>query len=268
MLTPSLGWTPSPARLAITSLAFMFEEVPEPVWKTSIGNWSSCSPAATASPAAAIRSATSTLQRAELSVDPRRRRLQPPEPVHDRRRDALARDREVLHRLGRLAAPELLSQFAPSVGLVAKLRLAALAAALRDRPLGRRRRAPAEVRRPRGCNSAAVSRRSHQVGVDPVGVLGAEVGRRRPGSRAAEPRRPRRPPAPRRSARWPPRPSRRRPGSGRRRFWFSGQAGADRDPARQPHPGGSAAKGVRVGGGAVEAGRRRLLVRPSRSRLR
>src|SRR5690349_21464333 len=35
----------------------MFEEVPEPVWKTSIGNWSSCSPAATASPAAAIRSA-------------------------------------------------------------------------------------------------------------------------------------------------------------------------------------------------------------------
>ena len=29
---------------AITSLAFMFDEVPEPVWKTSIGNWSSNSP--------------------------------------------------------------------------------------------------------------------------------------------------------------------------------------------------------------------------------
>ncbi len=43
----------------MTSLAFMFDEVPEPVWKTSIGNWSSCSPAAIASPAAAIRSATS-----------------------------------------------------------------------------------------------------------------------------------------------------------------------------------------------------------------
>ena len=28
MLTWSLGWAPSPARLAITSLAFMFEEVP------------------------------------------------------------------------------------------------------------------------------------------------------------------------------------------------------------------------------------------------
>src|SRR3954452_11980230 len=58
MLTWSLGWAPSPARLASTSLAFMLEEVPEPVWKTSIGNWSSCSPAATESPAAAIRSAS------------------------------------------------------------------------------------------------------------------------------------------------------------------------------------------------------------------
>ncbi len=56
MLTWSLGWAGSPAMLAITSLAFMFDEVPEPVWKTSIGNWSSCSPSATASPAAAIRS--------------------------------------------------------------------------------------------------------------------------------------------------------------------------------------------------------------------
>ncbi len=37
----------------------MFELVPEPVWKTSIGNWSSNSPAATRSPAAAIRSARS-----------------------------------------------------------------------------------------------------------------------------------------------------------------------------------------------------------------
>ena len=59
MLTWSFGWAPSPARLAITSLAFMFEEVPEPVWKTSIGNWSSCLPSATAVPAAAIRSARS-----------------------------------------------------------------------------------------------------------------------------------------------------------------------------------------------------------------
>ncbi len=57
MLTWSLACTSSPARVAITSLAFMFEEVPEPVWNTSIGNWSSCFPAAISSAAAAIRSA-------------------------------------------------------------------------------------------------------------------------------------------------------------------------------------------------------------------
>ena len=38
----------------ITSLAFMLDDVPDPVWKTSIGNWLSCSPAAIAAPAAAI----------------------------------------------------------------------------------------------------------------------------------------------------------------------------------------------------------------------
>jgi len=57
MFTSSFACTPSPASVAITSFAFMFDEVPEPVWKTSIGNWSSSSPAATRSPAAAIRSA-------------------------------------------------------------------------------------------------------------------------------------------------------------------------------------------------------------------
>jgi hypothetical protein len=59
MLTSSFGWTPSPASEAMTSFAFMLDEVPEPVWKTSMGNWSSSSPAATRSAAAAIRSAFS-----------------------------------------------------------------------------------------------------------------------------------------------------------------------------------------------------------------
>jgi len=49
--TTSFGCTVVPsersASVASTSLAFMFEDVPEPVWKTSIGNWSSCSPRAT-----------------------------------------------------------------------------------------------------------------------------------------------------------------------------------------------------------------------------
>src|SRR3954453_6801357 len=43
----------------MTSLALVCDEVPEPVWKTSIGNWSSSSPAATRSAAAAMRSAMS-----------------------------------------------------------------------------------------------------------------------------------------------------------------------------------------------------------------
>src|SRR3954451_4153896 len=42
----------------MTSLVFMLDEVPEPVWKTSIGNWLSCSPAAIAAPASAISCAS------------------------------------------------------------------------------------------------------------------------------------------------------------------------------------------------------------------
>ena len=63
MFTSSFAWTSSPARVAITSFAFMFDEVPEPVWKTSIGNWSSSSPFATRSAAAAIRAALSASRR-------------------------------------------------------------------------------------------------------------------------------------------------------------------------------------------------------------
>ena len=45
--------------MAITSLVFMFELVPEPVWKTSIGNASSCSPATISSAARTMASAWS-----------------------------------------------------------------------------------------------------------------------------------------------------------------------------------------------------------------
>ena len=62
-LTSSLGWTVrpsrSPASRAMTSLAFMFELVPEPVWNTSTGNWSSWSPATTSAAAASMAVATS-----------------------------------------------------------------------------------------------------------------------------------------------------------------------------------------------------------------
>ena len=52
----------------MTSLAFMLVEVPEPVWKTSIGNWSSNSPAATRSAAAAMRSASSGSSRSSSAL--------------------------------------------------------------------------------------------------------------------------------------------------------------------------------------------------------
>ncbi len=47
---------------------FMLLEVPEPVWKISIGNWSSCSPRATASAAEMMATASSG------SIDPSARR--------------------------------------------------------------------------------------------------------------------------------------------------------------------------------------------------
>ena len=61
-LTWSLGWTSVPASRAtevITSLAFMLVDVPEPVWKTSMGNSASWSPTATSAAAAATAPATS-----------------------------------------------------------------------------------------------------------------------------------------------------------------------------------------------------------------
>ena len=60
-LTSSFGWTgffepssppaSSMARLEMTSLAFMFDWVPEPVWKTTSGKWSSSVAAITSSAA-------------------------------------------------------------------------------------------------------------------------------------------------------------------------------------------------------------------------
>ena len=70
-LTSSLGWTERPSRsdasVASTSFMFILLLVPEPVWNTSIGNWSSWSPRATASAATMIASARSP------SISPRSR---------------------------------------------------------------------------------------------------------------------------------------------------------------------------------------------------
>ena len=58
--TWSFGCTGVPARtvarVARTSLTFMFVEVPEPVWNTSMGNWSSWRPESTSSAAVTMAS--------------------------------------------------------------------------------------------------------------------------------------------------------------------------------------------------------------------
>ena len=93
----------------------MFDDVPEPVWKTSIGNWSSSSPAAMRSAAAAMRSALVGIEKAELAVHARCGGLDPAEPARDGNRDRLAGDGEVGNGLARLGAPELLGWDAVSV---------------------------------------------------------------------------------------------------------------------------------------------------------
>ena len=51
------------ALLAITSLAFMFHDVPDPVWKTSIGKWASHFPCAISSAACSIARAMGASRR-------------------------------------------------------------------------------------------------------------------------------------------------------------------------------------------------------------
>ena len=101
MLTSSFGCTSSPASVAITSFAFMFDEVPEPVWKTSIGNWSSSSPAR--SVARGGDGSALPVEQAELGVRARGGRLQAAQPPCDVNRDRLARDRKVGDHLAGLA---------------------------------------------------------------------------------------------------------------------------------------------------------------------
>ena len=85
----------------------MFDDVPEPVWKTSIGNWSSSSPCAIAVGGGRDPLGLVGVEQPELGVHARGRGLDPAEPARDGRRNRLAGDREVLDRLARLPAPEL-----------------------------------------------------------------------------------------------------------------------------------------------------------------
>ena len=54
----------------MTSLAFMFDDVPEPVWNTSIGNSASQSPRATSSGGGRDRRRLVRVEQAALGPDP------------------------------------------------------------------------------------------------------------------------------------------------------------------------------------------------------
>jgi hypothetical protein len=91
------------ARLAITSLAFMFVWVPLPVCQTTRGKWSSRSPAMTSSAARTMSAAPSS--RSPRAVGAARRPSSPPRRRAAPRREALTADAEVFQRALRLRAP-------------------------------------------------------------------------------------------------------------------------------------------------------------------
>ena len=115
LLTWSLGWTGSlPPRLpvscslarpAITSLAFMFDWVPDPVCQMTSGNWPSRSPRAT-SPAACWIASAIWGRAPEPRVHPRRGLLHIAQRMDDLGRHLLAlAEREIADRPLGLRAP-------------------------------------------------------------------------------------------------------------------------------------------------------------------
>ncbi len=92
--------------VAITSLAFMLDEVPEPVWKTSIGNSSSCSPAGDLVGGRRDRVGDRRVDDPELGVDRGRGGLDAaPARAMCARLEPLPGDREVLDRALGLRPP-------------------------------------------------------------------------------------------------------------------------------------------------------------------
>ena len=80
---------------------------PEPVWNTSMGNWSSCSPAAIWSAAAAMRSATSASSSPRSAFTRAAAPLIRPSQCTTAGGVGAARNGEVVHCLARLRAPKL-----------------------------------------------------------------------------------------------------------------------------------------------------------------
>ncbi len=116
LLTWSLGWTGSlPPRLpvrislarpAITSLAFMFDWVPDPVCQMTSGNWLSRSPRATSRGRLLDDLGELGVEAADPRIHPRRGLLDEAQRMDDLERHLLARtEREILDRPLGLRAP-------------------------------------------------------------------------------------------------------------------------------------------------------------------
>ncbi len=89
----------------MTSLVFMLDEVPEPVWNTSTGKCSSQRPSATSAAASWIASAMSLSSTPSSALTLAAARLDPGEGLDVGALEALPGDGEVLHRALGLGPP-------------------------------------------------------------------------------------------------------------------------------------------------------------------
>ena len=84
----------------------MFDDVPDPVWNTSIGNSAVVFSGRDRVAGGDDLSGQRRVDQAEFGVRLGGRRLDPTEPVDHPRRDRFAGDVEVVDRFGRLGTPE------------------------------------------------------------------------------------------------------------------------------------------------------------------
>ena len=122
--------------MASTSFAFMLVLVPEPVWNTSIGNWSSCTPLRTTLHGVSNRVGDASVEQTEVDVHPRSGAFDLADRMNEPRRHRHARDREVLDgALGLRRVQRIRGHlhFAHAVAFDARLLLWPLQAPLRCR---------------------------------------------------------------------------------------------------------------------------------------
>ena len=145
------------------------------------GNWSSCSPVRPRRRRRRCARRCRRSRRPELGVDAGGRRLDPPEPVDDRRRDRLPGDREVRDRLARLS-PQSCSRCSVSVAAIVPPSRSIRSASPAAYPFPKARSNAAPSVPPCGLEASGGVDPAHEVRLARR-VRRALVKRRRPGSR-------------------------------------------------------------------------------------